>query len=147
MSIPTSNNQAKKRSLGPDRGTTARKEVEELTKAWILREDVHQTWVENPVMVNKSKEGWRMCVDFTDDVSLWSGVGSIRRIQWLGYGVLGVSWSRDHVRYLPESSHSISSIRRIGLLWIQRIDLASFVVFGECRHGYTVSSLMDTAYW
>ncbi|GJZ92336.1 hypothetical protein Tco_0664401 [Tanacetum coccineum] len=22
-----------------------------------------------------------------------------------------------------------------------------FVVFGECRHGYAVSSLMDTAYW
>ncbi|GJX18691.1 hypothetical protein Tco_0221368 [Tanacetum coccineum] len=22
-----------------------------------------------------------------------------------------------------------------------------FVVFGECRHGYAVSSLMDTVYW
>ncbi|GJX48011.1 hypothetical protein Tco_0273201 [Tanacetum coccineum] len=55
-----------------------------------------------------------------------------------------VSWSRDHARYLPESSHTISLIRRIGLLWIRRIDLVSFLVFVECRHGYAVSSLMDT---
>ncbi|GKB93323.1 retrovirus-related pol polyprotein from transposon TNT 1-94 [Tanacetum coccineum] len=27
------------------------------------------------------------------------------------------------------------------------IDLYSSVVFGECRHGYAVYSLMDTAYW
>ncbi|GJR92979.1 hypothetical protein Tco_0265153 [Tanacetum coccineum] len=31
--------------------------------------------------------------------------------------------------------------------WIRHIDLYSRVVFGECRHRYTVSSLMDTAYW
>nr|GEV06519.1 hypothetical protein [Tanacetum cinerariifolium] len=33
------------------------------------------------------------------------------------------------------------------VFWIRRIDLVSFVVFGECRHGYAVSFLMDTAYW
>ncbi|GJU70065.1 hypothetical protein Tco_1256324 [Tanacetum coccineum] len=33
------------------------------------------------------------------------------------------------------------------VFWIRRIDILSFVVFGEYRHGYTVSSLMDTAYW
>ncbi|GKB06572.1 hypothetical protein Tco_0834805 [Tanacetum coccineum] len=33
------------------------------------------------------------------------------------------------------------------LSWILRIDLVSFVVFGECRHRYAVSSLMDTVYW
>nr|GEZ67599.1 reverse transcriptase domain-containing protein [Tanacetum cinerariifolium] len=27
---------------------------------------VHQKWVASPVMVKKSNEGWRMCVDFTD---------------------------------------------------------------------------------
>ncbi|GJV66178.1 hypothetical protein Tco_1477006 [Tanacetum coccineum] len=27
------------------------------------------------------------------------------------------------------------------------LDLVVFVVFGECRHRYAVSSLMDTAYW
>ncbi|GKA94249.1 hypothetical protein Tco_0816235, partial [Tanacetum coccineum] len=56
----------KRRNLGPDRSTAARKEVEELTRAGILREAAHQTWVANPVMVKKSNEGWRMCVDFTD---------------------------------------------------------------------------------
>ncbi|GKG19673.1 hypothetical protein Tco_0376772, partial [Tanacetum coccineum] len=45
---------------------------------------------------------------------------SIRRIQGIGYGVL---------RFLG------------------RIDHASFVDFGECGHGYAVSSLMDTKYW
>ncbi|GJY47629.1 hypothetical protein Tco_0436692 [Tanacetum coccineum] len=54
---------------------------------------------------------------------------------------------------LAEGPRLISSriftypIRRIGLLWIRRIELVSFVFFGECRHGYAVSSLMDTAYW
>ncbi|GJU06943.1 hypothetical protein Tco_1123373 [Tanacetum coccineum] len=40
-------------------------------------------------------------------------------------------------------------IRRIGVSWSRDhgIDLLSFVVFGKCRHGYAVSSLMDTAYW
>ncbi|GJU74873.1 hypothetical protein Tco_1266278 [Tanacetum coccineum] len=56
----------KRRSLGPDRSTAARKEVEELTRAWILREATHQTWVANPIMVKKSNRGWRMCVDFTN---------------------------------------------------------------------------------
>ncbi|GJZ22793.1 reverse transcriptase domain-containing protein [Tanacetum coccineum] len=56
----------KRRGLGPDRSTTACKEVEELTKAGILQKVKHQTWVANPVMVKKSDGGWRMCVDFTD---------------------------------------------------------------------------------
>ncbi|GKA96283.1 reverse transcriptase domain-containing protein [Tanacetum coccineum] len=56
----------KRRNLGPDQSTAARKEVEDLTRAGILREAAHQTWVANPVMVKKSDEGWRMCVDFTD---------------------------------------------------------------------------------
>ncbi|GJZ16286.1 reverse transcriptase domain-containing protein [Tanacetum coccineum] len=44
----------KRRGLGPDRSTTACKEVEELTKVGILRKVKHQTWVANPVMVKKS---------------------------------------------------------------------------------------------
>ncbi|GKF32333.1 reverse transcriptase domain-containing protein, partial [Tanacetum coccineum] len=46
--------------------TTTQNEVEELTRAGILLEVVHQTWVANPVMVKKNNRGWRMCVDFTD---------------------------------------------------------------------------------
>ncbi|GJS52965.1 reverse transcriptase domain-containing protein [Tanacetum coccineum] len=55
----------KRRGLGPDRSTTACKEVEELTKAGILQKVKHQTQVANLVVVKKSDEGWRMCVDFT----------------------------------------------------------------------------------
>ncbi|GJZ04048.1 hypothetical protein Tco_0537323 [Tanacetum coccineum] len=77
----------------------------------------------------------------------WSGsrFNTVYPMDWIR--CIRVSWSRDHVQYLPESSHTISSIRRIGLLWIRRIELVPFVVFSECRHGYTVSSLMDAAYW
>ncbi|GJY42876.1 reverse transcriptase domain-containing protein [Tanacetum coccineum] len=56
----------KRRGLGPDRSTTACKEVEELTKVGILQKVKHQTWVANPIMAKKSNGGWRMCVDFTD---------------------------------------------------------------------------------
>nr|GEV72044.1 retrovirus-related Pol polyprotein from transposon TNT 1-94 [Tanacetum cinerariifolium] len=52
--------------LGLGRSMTAYKEIEELTKAGILRKAKRQTWVANPVMVKKSDGGWRMCVDFTD---------------------------------------------------------------------------------
>ncbi|GKB02091.1 reverse transcriptase domain-containing protein [Tanacetum coccineum] len=55
-----------KRGLGPDRNMASCKEIEELTKAGILRKFKHQTWVANPVMVKKSDGGWRMCVDFTN---------------------------------------------------------------------------------
>ncbi|GJW78621.1 reverse transcriptase domain-containing protein [Tanacetum coccineum] len=56
----------KRRGMGPDRSTSAYKEVEELTMAGILPKVKHQKWVASPVMVKKSNEGWRMCVDFTD---------------------------------------------------------------------------------
>nr|GEV67263.1 reverse transcriptase domain-containing protein [Tanacetum cinerariifolium] len=55
----------KRRGLGPDHNTSACKEVEELAKAGILQKVKHQTWVANTVMLKKSDEGWRMCVDFT----------------------------------------------------------------------------------
>ncbi|GJY92473.1 hypothetical protein Tco_0508255, partial [Tanacetum coccineum] len=74
-------------------------------------------------------------------------VGSIRRIQGIGYGVLeflAVGTMFDifknlHILYLGYGA-------RIDFFWIWLIDLLSFVVFGECRHGYAVSSLMDTTY-
>ncbi|GKE40811.1 hypothetical protein Tco_1464216 [Tanacetum coccineum] len=46
-----------KRGLGPDRNIVAYKEIEELTKAEILRRVKYQTWVANPVMVKKSDGG------------------------------------------------------------------------------------------
>ncbi|GJR91285.1 putative reverse transcriptase domain-containing protein [Tanacetum coccineum] len=71
---------------------------------------------------------------------------SIRRIQCVGYGVLefiGVETMFDIFQnilfpYILNTAYCLS--------WIRRIGLASFVVFGECRHGYAVSSLMDTTY-
>ncbi|GJT14267.1 hypothetical protein Tco_0861309 [Tanacetum coccineum] len=56
----------KPHGLGTDRNTTTCKEVEKLTKAGILWKVKHQAWVANPVIVKKSDEGWRMCVDFAD---------------------------------------------------------------------------------
>ncbi|GJT18395.1 hypothetical protein Tco_0877101 [Tanacetum coccineum] len=40
-------------------------------------------------------------------IQIWS----IQCIERVGYGVLRVSWSRDHVRYLPEYFISLSGIR------------------------------------
>ncbi|GJZ36239.1 hypothetical protein Tco_0582056 [Tanacetum coccineum] len=45
----------KKRGLAPERSEALHKEVEELTKADILREVKYQTWVSNPVMIKKGK--------------------------------------------------------------------------------------------
>ncbi|GKF54506.1 hypothetical protein Tco_0161416, partial [Tanacetum coccineum] len=59
-------------------------------------------------------------------------------------GFLGVGTTFDifqniHLLYLE---YDVFVFSGYGVL-----DLVSFVVFGECRHRYAVSSLMDTAYW
>ncbi|KAJ0801818.1 putative nucleotidyltransferase, Ribonuclease H [Helianthus annuus] len=53
-------------SLGADKTKAMNEQVCELLKAGILREVRYQSWVANPVMVEKSNGGWRMCVDYTD---------------------------------------------------------------------------------
>ncbi|GJV11272.1 hypothetical protein Tco_1352813 [Tanacetum coccineum] len=61
-----------------------------------------------------------------------SGKRSIRRIESLRYDVLGISWSRDHVRYLPE--YFISIWLEYGVLVFPGygvLDLVSFMVFSE----------------
>ncbi|GJX71309.1 hypothetical protein Tco_0308480 [Tanacetum coccineum] len=69
------------------------------------------------------------------------------RIQVLDTAI-GDSLSRDQtLGILPNILNNISSIRRIESLWIRRIDLYPYVVFGDCRRKYAVYSLMDTAYW
>ncbi|GKD74165.1 hypothetical protein Tco_1332447, partial [Tanacetum coccineum] len=72
---------------------------------------------------------------------------SIRRIQGVGYSVLeflgvGIMFDIFQNILFPYSLNTAYC-----LSWIRRIGLVSFVVFGECRHRYAVSSLMDTAYW
>ncbi|GJS67482.1 hypothetical protein Tco_0682046, partial [Tanacetum coccineum] len=69
------------------------------------------------------------------------------RIQGVGYDVLeflGVGTTFDIFQNIlfPYSLNTAYC-----LSWIRRIGLVSFIVFGEYRHGYAVSSLMDTAYW
>ncbi|GJV38600.1 reverse transcriptase domain-containing protein [Tanacetum coccineum] len=56
----------KKRSMAPERNEAFRIQVEELTKANILREVKYQMWVSNHVIVKKANERWKLCVDFTD---------------------------------------------------------------------------------
>ncbi|GJZ47999.1 reverse transcriptase domain-containing protein [Tanacetum coccineum] len=48
----------KKHGLGPDRSAAACKEVEELTRARILRKVKNQTWVANPVMGPPIRDWW-----------------------------------------------------------------------------------------
>ncbi|GJZ63644.1 hypothetical protein Tco_0620065 [Tanacetum coccineum] len=58
--------QQKKRRMASERAAVASKEVEELRKAVILKETRYQTWVANTVMVKKTDEAQRMCIDLTD---------------------------------------------------------------------------------
>ncbi|GJU99332.1 hypothetical protein Tco_1328603 [Tanacetum coccineum] len=80
-------------------------------------------------------------------------VGSIRRIQGIGYGVLeflrvGTDIFQNlHILYLE---YGVLSFSRYGVLSFSGYGVLSLFPlwsFGECRHRYAVSSLMDTAYW
>nr|GEX24103.1 hypothetical protein [Tanacetum cinerariifolium] len=74
-------------------------------------------------------------------------VGSIRRIQVLDTAY----WGFLRVGTKLDIFHNIIFILyfQYGVLvfWIRSIELCTLVVFGECRHRYVVSFLMDTAYW
>ncbi|GKA21214.1 putative reverse transcriptase domain-containing protein [Tanacetum coccineum] len=75
-------------------------------------------------------------------------VGWIRRIHVLDttyWGFLGVGTTLDifqNIILIPYLEYGVLSLSGYGVLIF-----IPFVVFGECRHGYAVSSLMDTAYW
>lgn len=56
----------KKRRMAPKRSKAVREKIEKLIKADILKEVRYQTWITNPVMVTKSEESGRMCIDFKD---------------------------------------------------------------------------------
>ncbi|GJX94294.1 reverse transcriptase domain-containing protein [Tanacetum coccineum] len=56
----------KKRSLALKRNKAIYSQVEELTKAGILREVKYQTWVSIPMVVKKENRKWKLCVDFTN---------------------------------------------------------------------------------
>ncbi|KAJ0454844.1 putative nucleotidyltransferase, Ribonuclease H [Helianthus annuus] len=54
------------RHLGSAKNQAMQEQIEELLSAGILREVKYQTWLSNPVMVEKPSGGWRMCVDYKD---------------------------------------------------------------------------------
>ncbi|KAI3828411.1 hypothetical protein L1987_02512 [Smallanthus sonchifolius] len=56
----------KKRSLASKRSQAVANEVNKLVSTDILKEVKYHTWVANSVMVKKSDESWRICVDFKD---------------------------------------------------------------------------------
>jgi len=56
----------RKRKLGDERRTTVEIEVAQLARVAFIREVVYITWLENVVMVKKSNDKWRMCVDYTN---------------------------------------------------------------------------------
>ncbi|XP_025611597.1 uncharacterized protein [Arachis hypogaea] len=56
----------KKHNLGTERRIAAAAEIQKLLDACFIREIRFFSWLANVVMVRKSSEKWRMCVDFTD---------------------------------------------------------------------------------
>ncbi|GKC16521.1 putative reverse transcriptase domain-containing protein [Tanacetum coccineum] len=102
-------------------------------------------FIEEPIeiMDREVKQLKQSCISIVKGLE----VGSIRRIQGIGYGVLeflGVGTTFDifqnlHILYFQYGVLIFSGyvILDLSLLWS----------FGECRHGYAVSSVMDMAYW
>ena len=58
--------QQKRRILALERNKVVTEEVEKLLEANFIREVFYPNWLANVVMVKKSNDKWRMCVDFTD---------------------------------------------------------------------------------
>ncbi|GJR98936.1 reverse transcriptase domain-containing protein [Tanacetum coccineum] len=56
----------KKRGQAAKRNIAINDEVSKLVAARIMREVHYHDWLSNPVMVKKSDNSWRMCVDFKD---------------------------------------------------------------------------------
>ncbi|GJS95089.1 reverse transcriptase domain-containing protein [Tanacetum coccineum] len=56
----------KKRGQAVERNITINDEVSKLVAAGIMREVHYHDWLSNPMMVKKSDNSWRMCVDFKD---------------------------------------------------------------------------------
>ena len=58
--------QQKKRVFAPKRDNAIKEEVQKLTTVKFIWEVYYLDWLANVVMVKKTNDKWRMCVDFTD---------------------------------------------------------------------------------
>jgi hypothetical protein len=56
----------KLRKMSDDKAKGSRNKLKRLLSAGVTREVTYPEWLANTVMVNKSNEKWRMCIDFTD---------------------------------------------------------------------------------
>ncbi|GAU35132.1 hypothetical protein TSUD_394570 [Trifolium subterraneum] len=56
----------RRRKQFPEKAETAKKAVKYLLEANFIAEAQYTTWLSNVVLVKKSNEKWRMCVDYTD---------------------------------------------------------------------------------
>jgi hypothetical protein len=54
------------RRFADDRQDAIKKELTKLLAAGFIREVFHPEWLANPVLVRKTTNKWRMCVDYTD---------------------------------------------------------------------------------
>ncbi|XP_057755703.1 uncharacterized protein LOC130974879 [Arachis stenosperma] len=54
------------RKMSPDRAAEVKSQVQGLLDTGFIRELTYSTWLSNMVMVKKSNEKWRMCVDYID---------------------------------------------------------------------------------
>jgi hypothetical protein len=56
----------KLQKMSDDKAEGARNEVKRLLSTGVIREVTFPEWLANTIMVKKTTEKWRMCIDFTD---------------------------------------------------------------------------------
>jgi hypothetical protein len=56
----------KLQKMSDDKAEGARNEVKRLLSTGVIREVTFPEWLANTIMVKKTNEKWRMCIDFTD---------------------------------------------------------------------------------
>ena len=56
----------KRRSFAPERQKAINEEVGKLLQAGVIRELEYPEWLANVILVKKSNDKWRLCIDFTD---------------------------------------------------------------------------------
>jgi hypothetical protein len=58
--------QVSSHAMSEDKAEGAKAEVKRLLNAAVIREVAYPQWLANTILVKKSNDMWRMCIDFTD---------------------------------------------------------------------------------